>query len=252
MVEQLDDVFHALADPTRRAMVRQLSSGERTVTELAAPHAMSLAAASKHVKVLERAGLLIRQVDGRRHVCRLEPAPLAAATEHLRFYERFWAGRLDALEAFVARNPGGATMTVPHSITVTRVLNATPADLYAAWTEPELMRQWYATVVDADVRVGGAYRIENHEADGVVYGFTGRYLELDPGVRLAFTFTSDLEKPEEGISDETVTVTFRQIEPGRTEVTVTNSWRGPEVGPEDLEALRGGWEEWMDRLQKLY
>jgi DNA-binding transcriptional ArsR family regulator len=102
VVEQLDAVFHALADPTRRAMVRTLAEREQTVGELAAPHPISLAAASKHVKVLERAGLVHRTVHGRRHVCRLEPRPLAAATDHLRFYERFWNDRLDALEAFVS------------------------------------------------------------------------------------------------------------------------------------------------------
>jgi DNA-binding transcriptional ArsR family regulator len=101
VVEQLDAVFHALADPTRRAMVRTLAERDQTVGELAAPHPISLAAASKHVKVLERAGLVRRTVQGRRHVCRLEPRPLAAATEHLRFYERFWNARLDALEAYV-------------------------------------------------------------------------------------------------------------------------------------------------------
>jgi DNA-binding transcriptional ArsR family regulator len=101
VVERLDAVFHALADPTRRAMVRRLAEREQTVSELAAPYPISLAAASKHVKVLERAGLVRRTVHGRRHVCRLDPAPLAAATRHLRFYERFWTDRLDALEAFV-------------------------------------------------------------------------------------------------------------------------------------------------------
>ncbi len=103
VVEQLDAVFHAMADPTRRAMVRALAAGERTVGELAAPHPISLAAASKHVKVLERAGLVRRTVYGRRHVCRLEAQPLAAASRHLRFYEQFWLERLDALDAFVTR-----------------------------------------------------------------------------------------------------------------------------------------------------
>ena len=105
VVEQLDAVFHALADPTRRAMVRTLAERDHTVGELAAPHPISLAAASKHVKVLERAGLVQRTVQGRRHVCRLEPGPLAEASRHLQFYERFWNDRLDALEAFVAPRP---------------------------------------------------------------------------------------------------------------------------------------------------
>jgi DNA-binding transcriptional ArsR family regulator len=102
MVEQqssrLDAVFHALADPTRRAMLQHLASREHTVTQLAEPFDMSLAAASKHVKVLERAGLVKRTVQGRTHICRLAPEPLASAQEWLRFYERFWNARLDALE----------------------------------------------------------------------------------------------------------------------------------------------------------
>jgi DNA-binding transcriptional ArsR family regulator len=103
MVEQhLDTVFHALADPTRRAMLRSLAEGERAVGELAAPFAMSFAAASKHVKVLEQAGLIRRRIAGRTHLCRIEAAPLAAADAWLRFYERFWTERLDAMEALLA------------------------------------------------------------------------------------------------------------------------------------------------------
>lgn len=99
MVERsLDAAFQALSDPTRRAMLRALSQGERTVGELASPFAMSLAAASKHVKALENAGLVRRSVQGRTHVCRLDAAPLAAAHAWLEPYHRFWDRRLDALE----------------------------------------------------------------------------------------------------------------------------------------------------------
>lgn len=94
----MDDIFHALADGTRRAMLRDLAGGARTVGELAAPHAMTLAAASKHIKVLERAGLLRREVQWRHHLCHLEPAPLHQAQQELAWYEWFWTGRLDALE----------------------------------------------------------------------------------------------------------------------------------------------------------
>jgi DNA-binding transcriptional ArsR family regulator len=95
----LDTVFHALADPTRRAMLRVLSVNERTVTELAAPFDMSLAAASKHVKVLERAGLIERTVEGRTHVCRLQAKPMHSTLEWIRYYEKFWGDRLDILES---------------------------------------------------------------------------------------------------------------------------------------------------------
>jgi DNA-binding transcriptional ArsR family regulator len=115
MVEQhaaLDAVFHALADPTRRAMLQSLSAQERSVGELAMPFRMTLAAASKHIKVLERAGLVRRTVRGRMHICRLEPDPLAGAHAWLEFYERFWTERLDALERELrrpeTREEGGA------------------------------------------------------------------------------------------------------------------------------------------------
>lgn len=95
---QLDAVFHALGDSTRRRMLSELAGGERTVGQLAEPFSISLAAASKHIKALEGAGLIRREVRGRTHVCRLEPGPLARAHEWLSFYERFWRSRLDILE----------------------------------------------------------------------------------------------------------------------------------------------------------
>ena len=95
---QLDIVFRALGDATRRGMLASLALGEKSVGELAEPFAMSFAGASKHVKVLEDAGLVRREVRGRTHICRLEPGPLASADQWLRHYERFWTGRLDALE----------------------------------------------------------------------------------------------------------------------------------------------------------
>ena len=99
----LDGIFQALADPTRRAMLRRLTESEASVGELAEPFmkppvAMSLAAASKHIKVLEQAGLVDRTVQGRTHYCRLNAGPLSDATDWLRYYERFWAERLDDLE----------------------------------------------------------------------------------------------------------------------------------------------------------
>jgi DNA-binding transcriptional ArsR family regulator len=101
MVEEvapMDDVFHALAHSARREMLGRLAVGELTVGELAQPLSMSLWAASKHIRVLERAGLVRRTVDGRRHVCRLDPEPLASASMWLRFYERYWEERLATLE----------------------------------------------------------------------------------------------------------------------------------------------------------
>jgi len=97
----LDAVFHALADPTRRAMLGHLAGRELTIGELATPFHMSFAGASKHVRVLEQAGLVKRTIQGRSHLCRLEAARLAEANAWLRRYEGFWSTKLDTLESLL-------------------------------------------------------------------------------------------------------------------------------------------------------
>lgn len=101
---QIGVVFQALSHDVRRQMLASLSKGELTVSNLAMPHAMSLAAASKHVKLLEDAGLIRRRIVGREHLCQLDAQPLAKVTEWLRFYESFWNEGLDALAEVVETN----------------------------------------------------------------------------------------------------------------------------------------------------
>jgi DNA-binding transcriptional ArsR family regulator len=102
---RLDIVFHALADPTRRGMLANLALGEKSVGELAGPYRMTLAGASKHVKVLEEAGLLSRRKAGRTHLCSLNAEPLGEAERWLKQWERFWTVRLDRLQALVEHKP---------------------------------------------------------------------------------------------------------------------------------------------------
>jgi len=102
MVEQrLDITFQALADPTRRGMLATLALGEKSIGELAQPFAMTFAGASKHVQVLEKAGLLSRRKVGRTHLCSLRAEPLAEAEGWLKQWERFWTVRLDRLQTLV-------------------------------------------------------------------------------------------------------------------------------------------------------
>ena len=115
----LDGVFHALSDETRRAMLRDLATGERTVSELAAPHPMTLAAASKHIKVLESAGLIRREIRWRTHVCRLEAAPLKQALDEVGYYERFWTDRLNTLERLLREGDERESVPSPTASTVT-------------------------------------------------------------------------------------------------------------------------------------
>ena len=111
MPDPLSTTFSALADPTRRAILARLASGEATVTELAEPFEMSLPAVSKHLKVLQRAGLIARGREAQWRPCRLEAAPLQDAADWIEPYRRFWEESLDRLDAYLkevqdAKKPG--------------------------------------------------------------------------------------------------------------------------------------------------
>jgi len=111
---ELDRVFSALADPTRRAILRRLSDRPATINEIAKPFRVSLNAISKHVMTLERAGMLRREIKGRRHYCCIEPGPLREANEWLEHYRQFWEQRLEALEAYVARRYQASGRKIKH------------------------------------------------------------------------------------------------------------------------------------------
>ena len=99
--KQLDLIFHALSDETRRKLLLTIAEKECMVTELAEPYKISLAAISKHLKVLEKAGLLKRTVDGRVHRCAMDAAPLAQAMDVIQVYQAFWGRQLDALDEYL-------------------------------------------------------------------------------------------------------------------------------------------------------
>lgn len=100
LISELDAVFSALGDPTRRAILARLAEGETSVSDLAQPHDMSLTAVAKHLGVLESAGLLTKKKEGRVMWCRLEPDPLKDAAAWIAHYQRFWEEKLDALAAY--------------------------------------------------------------------------------------------------------------------------------------------------------
>ena len=104
--EQIDRVFHALAHPVRRGVLREIAQRECSVSELAAPFAMTLEGVSQHIRVLERAGLLTRTRRGRVHGCRLRPAPLNDAAAVLAELSRFWDAKLDALDRYLRETLG--------------------------------------------------------------------------------------------------------------------------------------------------
>src|SRR6059058_1799441 len=108
---RLDAIFAALADPTRRAILGRLASGDASVGELTEPFAMSQPAISKHLKVLERAGLISRGLDAQRRPRRLEAKPLAEANEWLERYRRFWEASFERLDALLLEMAGAESKT---------------------------------------------------------------------------------------------------------------------------------------------
>ena len=134
-----------------------------------------------------------------------------------------------------------------HSATIVRVINASVNELYAAWTEPLIMKRWLATVVEADVRVGGQFRIENHEKDGTVNAFTGEYRVLEPGKRIVQTFHHVSAKAGT-YEDELLEVKLKPLATGVTELRLINSWKGSPMGEAELGAFEDGWAQWLDLL----
>lgn len=105
-IQQLDQIFSALSDATRREMLSRLAEREMPVWELAEPFNMSKPAITKHLKVLESAGLMKRSVQGRTHICRLTSSPLSEVADWLAFYEKFWSKKLDGLDEFLTSRKG--------------------------------------------------------------------------------------------------------------------------------------------------
>ena len=158
-MDRLSQTFAALADPTRRAILDRLMAGPRTVGDLAAPFEISLPAVSRHLKVLERSGLIRRETNAQWRLCHLRPAPLHRAAGWLAPYETFWSEQLDALERFLERrrdeaeatleDEGRPTMTAGDTTAATATLHmtrhfrASPEALFDAFTERDLLMQWF-------------------------------------------------------------------------------------------------------------
>ena len=173
----------------------RLARGEAGVLEVAAPFAMSQPAVSKHLKVLERAGLISRHRDGQRRLCRLEPQTLKGLSEWIGSYRDYWetalsgstpiskaCNRMETSDERAAdgdRGAGGEPV-----ITYRRFVPAPPELVFEAWTKPEHLTQWLGpaylelSVCEIDLRVGGAYRFVHRAPDGTEHGFHGEYLEV--------------------------------------------------------------------------
>ena len=209
----LDAAFSALADPTRRAILARLASGEATVMELAEPFEMTQPAISRHLKVLEGAGLIIRRVEGTKRPCRLAPAGIDAIDQWLAMLREALAKNYDRLDEVLAamkpekeRGNAMSKLTLKTEgdthVVVTRRFAAPPEAVYRAHTEPKLIQKWLLgpegwtmPVCINEARPGGKIRYEWTDGKGGGFHLTGEYLELVPFSRIVHVERMHLPDP---------------------------------------------------------
>jgi uncharacterized protein YndB with AHSA1/START domain/DNA-binding transcriptional ArsR family regulator len=248
--EHLDIVFRALGDSTRRAILRQLAEEEFTVNEIAAQHRMSLQGVSKHLKVLESAGLIVKRKTGRVRRCRANFETLEQASRLIDQYRLFWERRMEALQLHIksqAQEEGTMGEEIETTVVVRKVLESDRDTLFRAFSDPEIMRRWFfageegwSADVTNDFRVGGHYRIDMHEPDGSTYSHQGEYREIDSPHKIVFTWSSDF------VEGTLVTVEFREAANG-TEVILTHELLPDE---EQREGHRWGWNGCLRNLER--
>jgi uncharacterized protein YndB with AHSA1/START domain/DNA-binding transcriptional ArsR family regulator len=195
--QQLDGLFHALADPTRRAVLGRLGGGPTSISELARPFPIALPSFMKHIHLLERSGWIRTRKQGRVRTCTLRKSRLADAETWLANQRKLWEDRTDRLARFAATHKGGARMIVPNpelDLTISRLIDAPRAAVWRAWTDRASFEQWWVPapatcrVVAMDLRPGGALVTEISENRGDFQShLDGCFLAVDHLERLAFT-----------------------------------------------------------------
>lgn len=264
--DALSATLSALSDPTRRAILARLSQGEATVNELAAPFAMSLPAISRHLKVLERAGLIARGRAAQWRPCRLEPEPLRAVFEWLEDYRDFWDRGLVQFDAHLLELREGDPMEATtesrtedgagHWLDLSRHFDAPRGLVFAAWSDGVHLRRWCApagfTVTDGagDFREGGAWHAELTGDDGTVLRAEGDYLEIDPGRRIVHSHrwaaTDAATDGVDGASGRERRLEVTLIDEG--EGTRLGLRMGPFEERTKRDGHRAGWTETFDGL----
>jgi uncharacterized protein YndB with AHSA1/START domain/DNA-binding transcriptional ArsR family regulator len=210
----IDHVSSALGDPTRRAILERLARGPARISDIADPFPISLTGFCKHVRVLERAGLVRRTRRGRENTLELTPEPLREVAGWILDYSQFWNARLDRLADFFK----GETMNLIE-ITVTRTIPAPPERVFDVWMDPKSPGgPWFGcerAILNPQVD-GLFYHAVKHE--GKIWPHYGRFIHLDRGRLIEFTWVSEATKGLESV----VTMTL-DAKDGQTEVTLKHS-----------------------------
>ncbi|WP_433201957.1 metalloregulator ArsR/SmtB family transcription factor [Dactylosporangium sp. CS-047395] len=252
MTDTLSTTFAALADPTRREILQRLARGEATVKELLEPFDITAQAVSRHLRVLEQAGLIRRGRTGKWRPCTLEPAPLGEATGWIGHNREMWLTRFERLDAAVGRLRPDTTRPGPREFTVGRVFDAPRRELFRAWIEPERLAGWFGphgvstplSRMSIDARPGGHWRMSMvSEADGTEFPSEMTYHEVVEPERLVFGWGNfDATPTDEGTA--VVTVHFTELH-GQCVVQLRQSGSWSDARNANV---RTGWSETLERL----
>lgn len=268
--DTLDSTFAALADPTRREILARLASGQASVKELAEPFEMTLPGVSKHLKVLERAGLISRGRVAQSRPCRLEAAPLKEAADWVGRYRRFWEQGFDRLDDYlrelqrgrarVANGGDPGAGPAGRELVVTRVLDAPRELVFEAWTQAERVKRWWGPkgfttpFCEIDPRPGGVFSRCMRSPEGRDFWVTGVFREVVVPERLVFTDSfadgnvvpaADYGSGPDVPVERLITVTFEEQHAGSTRVTVRHDGLGPGA---ERDLVRGGWASGLESL----
>ncbi len=249
----LDRSFGALSHPARRHLIEVLSRGPSSVGHASRGLGLSKAAVTKHVRLLEDAGLVVRsdrgpytptraRADRAHRACRLARCAAAAMGIQARYDRR------DARRGTERLSDDSSVLRLE------RYLDAPPERIFAAWTDPDVLRRWWAAEPDwttaeaaTDVRVGGRYRLAMRDGEGVVRTVVGEYLEIDPPVRLVYTWTWESTAEPPAINDTTiVTVDFLAEGPGTRVVLEQRGF----TSQQDTNNHERGWGGCLDSLER--
>ena len=250
--DTLSTTFAALADPTRRAILQRLARGEATVKELLEPFDITAQAVSRHLRVLEQAGLIRRGRTGRWRPCTLEPAPLGEATGWIGHNREMWLTRFERLDAAVERLRPEATRPGPREFTVGRVYDAPRRELFRSWIEPARLAAWFGphgvstpqSRMSIDARPGGLWRMcMVSDADGSEYPSEMTYHEVVEPERIVFGWgDAGASATDEGTA--VVTVHFTDLH-GQCVVQLRQSGFWSDARNANV---RTGWSETLERL----
>jgi uncharacterized protein YndB with AHSA1/START domain/DNA-binding transcriptional ArsR family regulator len=261
---ELDQVFGSLSDPTRRDILNRVARQDMSVGEIAAHYPLTFAAIAKHLVVLERAKLIRKSRRGKEQIVAISPQTLAVASDYLEKYRELWESRLDSLDRFLNSINGQKEQIMQpiKEIHLERVYDAPVAQVWRAWTDPEMLKQWWGPDnvgiprCEVDLRVGGTFYIvmEAGEAmgpyKGTLWPMRAKYTVVEPCARLSYTANAWTEGHEADTQIDQVTEIDFSEAAGKTTVRIRAviNKLGPSAGMA-AEGMQAGFTQQLGKLE---